>query len=130
MTAMRRFGEDLGDLAERLPAVADLFHSIQVTFRLGEVIEEGDLHALFDEGLAGERGFDFLLAATPHHYTARAAHALGHAADTLDESLPRMPHGLQNRAIARRLNLAPFDTHANHGLVLSLHAASTPRYFY
>lgn len=85
MTAMRCFGEDLGDLAERLPTVTDIFHSIQVTFRFGEVIEECDLHTLFDEGLAGERGVDFLLAVASHHHTARPAHALGHGDFAFEE---------------------------------------------
>src|SRR5215471_21388851 len=81
VTAMDGFGECFGDRAQRVPAIADVLDAIHVTFRFAEVIEEGNLHAVFDQCLAGQRGLHFLLAIAPDHYAAGAAYPLAHTAD-------------------------------------------------
>ncbi len=127
VTAMRGLGEDLADLVQGLPAAADVLDAIHVTDRRGEVVEEGDLHAFFDHGLAGELGLDLRRAGAAHHDATGTADTLPHAADAFDQRLSGMHEGLQDRTRGRRLDGAAFDAQAYqlHGLSLPGCGSST-----
>ena len=80
MAAIFGFGESFIYFIQPVPAIAHFVHVVIMNMRGQKVINKAHLHTGLNFGFAAQFGFRFALAFFAHQATARAAHALPHAA--------------------------------------------------
>src|SRR3954462_13999673 len=109
VTAMLCFGKNTVQLSTNMPAVLHVLDLIDMRAAWREIVDEADLHALFNQGFAGKFGFDFWGAQAAHHASARSADALAHASNVLREWLPREGKSLDDRVCRGNVDGLPID---------------------
>src|SRR3954462_12040139 len=102
VTAMLCFGKNIVQFSTHPPAVLHLLDLIDMRATWREIVDEADLHAVFDQGFAGKFGIDFTGAQPAHH-----------ASNVLRERLPREGKSLNDSVRRGDVDGLPVDGDPN-----------------
>src|SRR3954466_5783128 len=113
VTAMLCFGKNIVQLSTNMPAVLHVLDLIDMRATWREIVDEADLHAVFDQGFAGKFGIDLAGAPPAAHASARSADALAHASNVVQERLPREGKSLNDSVRRGDVDGLPVDCDLN-----------------